>query len=132
MGGTTYAVLPFSSCGDTSFHDVFGNTTDDQLIELHDPIPDSYLHVRSKTSISGLLLNARSICNKQQKLKSFMELNPVDITCVTETWLSAGDTETLSLLPGYTTIRRDRDSRGSGIMAIINDTLLVYNTCRSL
>ena len=48
----------------------------------------------------------------------------MDIICVTETCLSAGDTETLSLLPGYTTIRGDRDSRGGGIMAIINDTLL--------
>ena len=45
--------------------------------------------------------------------------------CVTETyWLSARDTETISLLTGFKTFRRDGDSSGGGIMAFINLSLL--------
>ncbi len=55
---------------------------------------------------------------------SFLELHPVDIVCVTETWMSSDDIDLLSCYPGYSTMRRDRNNRGGGIMAIVRDSLL--------
>ena len=75
-------------------------------------------------SISGLLLNARSIRSKQRQLEAFMELHPMDMVCITETWMTGDDTDFLSHLPGYSSFRHDRNSRGGGIMAIVKDTLL--------
>lgn len=120
--------LPFSSCTDASFHELFGGDHELDFAFEYDTHLKAYpadFPTPSRTrnnSISGLLLNSRSIRSKQQDLQSFLELHPIDIVCVTETWLSPSD---VLCLPGYSTIRRDRTTgRGGGIMALVKDSLL--------
>ena len=122
--------LPFASCSDTSFQEMFSNpngqlnsTTSDSNLLYKAPHLD-LASIYTRNSITGLLLNARSIRSKQHQLQTFMELHPTDIVCVTETWMSADDTDFLSNLQGYSTIRHDRNSRGGGVMAIVKDSLL--------
>ena len=110
---------------DASFLSVFENHTTDQLESSDTAYSNQHEHkdVSPKT-ISGLLFNARSLSSKQQDFRSFLALNPMDIVFVTETWMSPSHTDTISsCMSGYTSIRRDRDSRGGGIMITVNDQL---------
>jgi hypothetical protein len=44
------------------------------------------------SAVKCALLNARSVCNKQETLQAFLYSNNVDIAAVTETWLTNDDT----------------------------------------
>lgn len=66
--------------------------------------------------------NARSIVNKLSFLQSLVSSKALDILCVTETWLSPLIFDTEIAPHNYSIFRRDRDSRGGGVLiAISND-----------
>ena len=80
--------LPFSSCSDTSSQDVFDVTQDLNSTQASGKDTSRVQSLGSPplpinmNSISGLLLNARSIRSKQCQLGAFMELHPMDIVCL--------------------------------------------------
>jgi exonuclease III len=63
--------------------------------------------------------NARSIRNKAIETFEFFEKNNIQIALLSETWLSISDKISF---PGYKTVRKDRDNRrGGGVAIIIRD-----------
>ena len=75
------------------------------------------------SSISVCLFNSRSLVHKLSKFQSFVYSNPFDIYCITETWLSdvIFDNEILAL--GYNIFRKDRGSRGGGVLLAVADSI---------
>lgn len=78
--------------------------------------------------------NARSIVNKVGDFTSLVNtLSPIFV-CVTETWLTAQHPTGLITINNYVTYRRDRGSRGGGVMILIDsryDAVVVSNTVES-
>lgn len=76
------------------------------------------------------LINARSISNKSFLLNDFISNKDVDILCITETWLSAGDSDCLLEVSStdFNFLSTPRLSgRGGGVAAIFKNM-----KCRSL
>ena len=66
--------------------------------------------------------NTRSIVNKIDEITNLIDVNHVDIACVTETWLSDEVPPCVTGIDGYTCERRDRvDIRGGGILIYIRN-----------
>jgi exonuclease III len=64
--------------------------------------------------------NANSVSTKKAELDLFLRVNKIDITAISETKLSPNRRFTI---PGYTTIRSDRNQFGGGVMLIINNKI---------
>ena len=61
--------------------------------------------------------------NKLASFMSFVYSSNLEIICCTETWLT-GDTFDNEILPsGYTIHRKDRSSRGGGVMIAVKDSI---------
>ena len=69
------------------------------------------------------LLNSRSINNKLNQFQNFVYSNKVDIFCVTETWLTDAIYDNEILPTDYSVYRNDRNSRGGGVMIVINNNI---------
>ena len=79
-----------------------------------------------RTSLSILLMNARSILPKMSELRTVTESVKPDIIAITETWLSSNVPNGAILLPNYNTVARtDRpqDHRGGGVLLLIHDSI---------
>lgn len=77
-------------------------------------------------NISCLLCNSRSIRNKCQELEIYLKTTPADIICLTETWLSSNDLDSvLGFSDDYVIIRKDRHQgrRGGGVLAAVKTSL---------
>ena len=79
--------------------------------------------------------NANGICNidKKTTLVESMQTEELDILCVAETHLRAGNQEDLSMLSGYYITTLDRtfgEKGGGGMMAIVNPNLnhMIWNS----
>jgi hypothetical protein len=74
-------------------------------------------------------LNARSLnvgCDKLEEISSLFSENNFDIFVITETWLNEHISSDSFAIPGYSTIiRRDREGRLGGGIAIDTSNLLV-------
>ena len=73
--------------------------------------------------------NARSLVNKLAEFCALLQSNLYDVIFVAETWLS--DSVTDGMLTGglpYHIVRRDRESRGGGILIAIKNHL-TFNLC---
>ena len=91
----------------------------------HAILSGSKKHVSPLTtinSISCLLWNVRSICNKTDKV--MQALDGVDIAFITESWLteSSGDIIYIIKNYGFKVYRTDRGSKGGGIAVIYRNT----------
>ena len=64
--------------------------------------------------------NANSVSTKKAELDLFLHVNKIDIAAISETKLSPNRRFTI---PGYTTIRSDRNQFGGGVMLIINSKI---------
>lgn len=69
------------------------------------------------------LLNTRSLVNKLNKFVSFVYSSNYSIICCTETWLSADIFDNEILPSGYCIYRKDRKSRGGGVMITVKDNI---------
>ena len=80
-----------------------------------------------KHDLNCILINARSLDCKLQEFKLLLTSNQYDVIFVTESWLSDATPDNLIIsgLP-YHTIRRDRGSRGGGLLIAIKNSTL-YN-----
>ncbi len=71
-----------------------------------------------------LYLNGRSILRKMDELKIVVEKGKYDFVAITETWLNNEVHNALIALPGYNTIRQDREQkRGGGVLVYIRECL---------
>jgi len=73
-------------------------------------------------------MNARSLVNKLSDFQSFVCSSDFSILCITETWLSNGIFNNEILSKGYNIYRKDRDSRGGGVLLALRDHI----TCSQL
>ena len=71
-----------------------------------------------------VLINARSLEPKLQEFRFLLSSGQFDLVLVTETWLSDSTPDSLinNGLP-YNIVRRDRGSRGGGLLVAIKDCL---------
>lgn len=72
----------------------------------------------SKNHLKVLYLNARSIRNKINELTVQLSIYSYDIVAITETWLQ-GDQDWELNIEGYSTIRKDRQERKGGGVALL-------------
>ena len=68
--------------------------------------------------------NAQSIACKVDELSVFMSSHHIDITCITESWLTSHVPDSAISIPGYISIRNDRSiCNGGGVCLYIRDTM---------
>ena len=65
------------------------------------------------------LVNIRSIVNKLNQFQNYVYSRSFDIIAVTETWLSDKIFNNEILPSNYSIIRRDRSSRGGGVLLAV-------------
>ena len=71
--------------------------------------PSEYSQIKKEPNeILILHFNARSILNKIEDLIYIIKITNADIICLCETWLDTSTPENCILIPGYTTLRKDR------------------------
>ena len=66
-------------------------------------------------------LNVRSITHKMDSIRLLLKDNTLDIFTVSETWLSPKVTDAEITIPGYSVVRKDRNSRGGGVAMFIRN-----------
>ena len=76
------------------------------------------------TSLTFVLCNARSICNKLSELSDFVNLSLPDIICISETWLNTAYSSSVLGLKNYAIYRKDRLNRGGGVLLAIKNNLV--------
>ena len=70
-----------------------------------------------------MLTNIRSYNNKFNEVLLFLSLEDPDIFCLTETWLTKDVPDSMFCPFGFNVVRRDRDSRGGGVLLLIRDCI---------
>jgi len=91
-------------------------------------------HLRRRPRINSLktyspsimMANLRSISNKFDELSLKMTSIKPDIAIFVETWLDSSSSDSSLFIPGFRLIRKDRDSRGGGVILYINE---VFDFC---
>lgn len=74
------------------------------------------------------MLNARSICNKIDYLRAYVDHHKPDILAITESWGRAPLTDSLVTPVGYCIFRQDRfDRQGGGVIILIRELLSPLN-----
>ena len=68
-------------------------------------------------------LNVRSITHKMDSIRLHLKDNNLDVPTFSETWLSPKVTDTEITFPGYSIVRKDRNSRGGGVAIFLRDRI---------
>ena len=69
------------------------------------------------------LWNTRSLVSSINFFQSLVYSRSYDIICITETWLHKNITDSEILPSDYVIHRRDRESRGGGVLVAVKDTI---------
>lgn len=78
----------------------------------------------SSFKVSLILTNVRSICNKLDTLRAFIDHHNPDILAVTESWGRPSLLDSFICHDGYVLFRHDRSSRiGGGVFLLVKDSL---------
>ena len=72
------------------------------------------------------MLNTRSIVNKISDITAFIYSSPYSVLCFTETWLNDNIFSSEILSSGYTIYRKDRSSRGGGVLVAVRENLSAF------
>jgi hypothetical protein len=82
---------------------------------------------QSKSSLSCLYFNARSIMNKLDEIELIITDEKLDVVAITETWLSDSVLTSEITVDGYTVLRKDRNdvnkTRGGGVALYIKNEI---------
>ena len=75
-------------------------------------------------------LNVRSIIDKIDEIRLIISKTKLDLLCISETWLHEKINDNMINVPGYTIVRRDRNSnkRGGGVCIYVRSNMSF--TCR--
>ena len=76
----------------------------------------------SPNDIRVYYVNIRSIRNKIPELRNLIKSSDYDVYCFCETWLESDNSDLLSNL-GFKTFRRDRGSRGGGLIILAKNEI---------
>ncbi len=68
-------------------------------------------------------INIRSLTPKREQIEHLLCDSNIDILGLSETWLSSSSPEAVTLLPGYSVFRQDRNGRGGGVLLYIKNSL---------
>ena len=97
--------------------------TGNSINNLHDcnqhPIP----HDTQPNDLHICLMNTRSLVNKLSNFQSFICSSDFSTSCITETWLYKDVFDNEIIPNGYTIYRKDRDSRGGGVLLAVKDNI---------
>ena len=67
------------------------------------------------------LINARSLSPKMDELSLLLNMHPLDVVAITESWLTNDIIDELVKIDGYNTFRKDRvHGRGGGVCAFVS------------
>ena len=88
----------------------------------HSPSPTSQIS-SSGDWCSACLWNARSLGNKLKPFQAFVYSSQLQIFAVTETWLHSSIMDGEIIASGFTLYRKDRESRGDGVLLAIHDSI---------
>ena len=77
----------------------------------------------SKRGLLICSLNAPSLRKHKDEIEVLMRENKIDILALNETKLNSKTEEEQVSIPGYTVLRCDRNSHGSGVAIYLRDTL---------
>ena len=83
----------------------------------------------SNSAITCCYLNIRSIVNKLSLFQSYIYSSDFDVICLTETWLSESVFDQEILPTNYNIYRKDRPSRGGGVLIAIKSTIPASVVC---
>ena len=75
------------------------------------------------STITCSCLNIRSIVNKLSTFQSYVYSSDLDVICLTETWLSESVFDQEILPSNYNIYRKDRPSRGGGVLIATKNTI---------
>ena len=102
------------------------------LVDCNYVMPDEdNIEIKSSanTDLNVLQLNIRGLLNKQDRIKSILDIYNVDVALLCETWLT-DRTERLLKLPEYKTYAINRKNKlGGGVCILANNNL--RSRCRS-
>ena len=76
-----------------------------------------------------MLTNIRSYKNKFNEVLLFLKMEDPDILCLIETWLTKDVSDSVFCPPGFNVVRRDRDSRGGGVLLLIRSCISFRQIC---
>ena len=72
-----------------------------------------------------LYYNARSLLPKFAELLILADSHNPDVICITESWLSIDIQDSEILIPGYQSLRHDRNGHGGGILMYVSHRFTV-------
>ena len=100
------------------------STNDHTASDTNTRIGNNNLHTETTSSVLKLLLwNARSLNKQINDFQSYVYSESFDIIGITETWLT-NNIYTNEIFPsGYRILRKDRDSRGGGVLLAFRNNL---------
>ena len=92
----------------------------DSLVEH---VWDSSSATSTKSDISCIYLNARSIVPKRFDLSAYVLTGDFDVVAVTEIFLDDSIHDSHIVPPGYVVFRKDRNRHGGGVLLLIRESL---------
>ena len=85
--------------------------------------PNFYNVIASHSFLNILYFNARSILPKIDELATLTDTHNPDLICIVESWLNKDIADSEIALPGYVSLRYDRDRHGGGVLIYVKNVL---------
>ena len=118
--------FPFHNCSSISNNWFPSDNSSIPDPENSQTYPSISSHSRQYCSI--MYCNCRSLTPKLDTLRVQAAASSPDIIALTETWLDPSISSSEIFIPGYISIRRDRNWRGGGILLYLKDSIPFRNT----
>lgn len=86
---------------------------------------------KQKNGLKICHINAQSLKNKVDELRSIFENSLVDIISISETWLNSNSSDSSISLHGYKVFRADRVTHGGGVAIYVKNEISCKINCKS-
>jgi len=80
---------------------------------------------KSNSNLKILYFNARSLLPKFDELLLLTDFHRPDVICITESWLCLDILDSEISIPGFQTMRLDRNRHGGGVLMYVSDKYIV-------
>ena len=81
--------------------------------------------MHTSNNLRILYYNARSLLPKLDELHISIDSHQPDVICITESWLCSNIQDSEILIPGYQSLRHDRNRSGGGVLMYIAQHFIV-------
>ena len=85
----------------------------------------SNVQSKSNSNLKILYFNARSLLPKFDKLLLLTDSHCSDVICIAESWLCLDILDSKISIPGYQSMRMDRNRHNGGVLMYVLDTFIV-------